>query len=296
MRQPQQPPSSTALIRHLHGALFHPTQAEHIASLSELMTRSSTLLALHQRMLQSNTGRSLLRKQPQISSTSLGFPSGNPHHLLHRYASRTNTLGWAYASFLSLERVSPDTRPPLHYHHLPLSLRLPTRLRQELDYLLIRYRQTHDFLTLKWFEAVHFRLESACLAAIVGPVRLRTGCCLEFGPHHDPRLIGTRARTLDYYHSTTPTPTTTTTPTPTTTTTTTTNHQVGLDKTRDEVWRYGLDWALRSAQQCQFLLAVDYENLLDMDLAQLRRDLNLIAYPDYLARFRFRPDDKTPHE
>lgn len=77
-------------------------------------------------MLLSPTGRRILRDRPRLTSTSLNVP--RLRELL------PNTLGYAYASWLDREGVSPDTRAPVKYID-----------DEECAYVMQRYRECHDF-------------------------------------------------------------------------------------------------------------------------------------------------------
>jgi ubiquinone biosynthesis protein COQ4 len=77
-------------------------------------------------MLLSPTGRRILRDRPRLTSTSLDIPR------LRNLPP--NTLGYAYAAWLDLEGVSPDTRSPVKYID-----------NEECAYVMQRYRECHDF-------------------------------------------------------------------------------------------------------------------------------------------------------
>ncbi|GAA6009124.1 hypothetical protein JCM11491_005759 [Sporobolomyces phaffii] len=137
-----------------------------IAVLSE--TTSGPFLArLRDEMLQSASGRALLRDRPRITSSSVDLD-----RLAHL---GPNTFGKKYVEWLDRNKVTPDTRDPVRYIDDP-----------ELAYIMQRYRESHDFyhvvlsfgvslpaeLVVKWFELANFNLPVAALSSAFGPLRV----------------------------------------------------------------------------------------------------------------------------
>jgi ubiquinone biosynthesis protein COQ4 len=97
-----------------------------IASFGEATAQPYFIYKLRDRMLLSPTGRRILRDRPRLTSTSLDIPR------LRNLPP--NTLGYAYASWLDREGVSPDTRAAVQYID-----------DEECAYVMQRYRECHDF-------------------------------------------------------------------------------------------------------------------------------------------------------
>lgn len=141
-----------------------------VAVLSET-TAGPFLSRLRDQMLESESGRKILRNRPRIRSGDLdlnalrNLPQG--------------TFGRAYVDWLERCKVSPDTREPVRYIDSP-----------ELAYVMQRYRECHDFyhvisggfpvsvsgeIVVKWFELANMGLPVAALSALFGPLRLSSG-------------------------------------------------------------------------------------------------------------------------
>ena len=171
-------------------------------------------------MLLHRTGRRILRDRPLISSESLP---------LEWLQSRpVGTLGHSYAQFLQSHKVSPDTRSPIKYIPDP-----------ELAYVMLRYRQVHDFwhvlfgldsvsveseLALKGIEWTQTGLPMTLLSALLGPVRLNS-------------------------------------------------------EERERLLTEWMPWAIQAGSRSAFLLNVMYEEELDKPLDQLRQELGIFLHP-----------------
>lgn len=142
-------------------ALANPRRADMVATLSEVTGRVA-LEGMRNRMRMSDTGRQILEERPLISS-DLKFDG--PEH----------TFGGAYVKFMEKHGLSATERTPVALVD-----------DDELAYVLLRYRQVHDFwhvlcglpptvlgeLALKWFELVQTGLPMTALSAVFGPLRL----------------------------------------------------------------------------------------------------------------------------
>lgn len=150
----------------------NPARDDALAALGEL-TGHVALVSIRDRMLQDPTGQRLLRERPTVDNTSLlrgttsirGSESG---------ASKL-TFGRAYASFMKKHGFEPEARSGVLYVSDP-----------ELAYVMLRYRQCHDFwhtlcdlpptvlgeLALKWVELLQTGLPIAALSATVGSLKL----------------------------------------------------------------------------------------------------------------------------
>ncbi|KAL5036499.1 hypothetical protein BDV3_005175 [Batrachochytrium dendrobatidis] len=161
-------PLSQLLIgtRAAFTALRDPTRADMVAALGEV-TGHTVLKRIRDRMLLDKTGRRILRERPVINSKMVD---------LNRLRSLApTTFGRSYVEFLDKHHVTPDSRDQVKYID-----------DQELAYVMLRYRQVHDFwhtlldmpitveaeIAVKWFEFMQTGLPVTFLSALVGPLRL----------------------------------------------------------------------------------------------------------------------------
>ncbi|XP_065068429.1 ubiquinone biosynthesis protein COQ4 homolog, mitochondrial-like [Rhopilema esculentum] len=147
--------------------LKEPTRSDMIAVLGET-TGHSALRNLHQQMICDSVGQQILRERPLVNSTSINME--------YLRSLPNGTFGKEYTKFMDGCNISADTRDPVRFLD-----------HEELAYVMLRYRQIHDFthlltgfpsvsvqneIAVKWFEMVHFGLPMCALAAIFAPVRL----------------------------------------------------------------------------------------------------------------------------
>lgn len=235
-----------AIAKSAIGALLQPTRQDLVAALGEMTAiypSKKPLVILHRKMLADPAGRRLLRERPLINTKTIDMD------LLRRMPH--SSFGNAYYRFLHESNVSPDTRTPLQHlptddnyiDHLNSTIRSTRTVEGEQAYVLLRYRQIHDFLHtltgvpitvagelgLKWFEFYQFGLPMQLMAGLFGPARLLLGS--------DPK------------------------------------NQFN----EFEVYWY---WALQSAPNARFLLSVYFEDMFSMDLDQVRLELNLLPFSD----------------
>lgn len=149
-------------------AFLNPQRADQIAILSE----ATSYLFLENILFKMQTdkiGRQILLNKPLLNSKTL-----------EKYNLKSlpeNTFGKNYFNFMSKYNITIDSRSPI------------TLIKdQELAYVMLRYRQVHDFwhvllgfntsveseIAVKWFEFMHMGLPVALLSSIVGPLRLST--------------------------------------------------------------------------------------------------------------------------
>ena len=148
------------------GAFADPRRDDLVAILGEA-TGGVALQACRDRMAASETGAELLRDRPEIDNETIAaarladLPEG--------------TFGRAYHAFMDGHGFDADGRKPVRFVE-----------DEELRYVMLRYRQVHDFwhvlvglpptvlgeLGLKWFEMVQTGLPMAALASLAGPMRL----------------------------------------------------------------------------------------------------------------------------
>ena len=137
-----------------------------VATLGET-TGLSALEKIRRKMLLDKTGRKLLRNKPLITPQTIQFD---------QLASLPqDTFGYAYYNFMTLHQLSPLDRTEVKYIG-----------DDELAYIMLRYRQVHDFwhvllglpitvqaeLAVKWFEWIQMGLPMNLLSVLAGPLRL----------------------------------------------------------------------------------------------------------------------------
>lgn len=146
-------------------ALVDPKDARHVGVVGEV-TGKRALRNIHNRMLRHPVGRTILDQRPVITQKSLGDLARLPD----------NSFGAAYKVFLERHSFSPDERGDDVW-----LLDDP-----DLAYVMLRYRQVHDFwhvlydlpptfvgeVALKWLEAAQTGLPMCALGAVGGGVRL----------------------------------------------------------------------------------------------------------------------------
>ena len=127
-------------------SIADPTRGEMVAGLGDL-TGYYSLRSMQRDMKKSPYGVELLKRKTVISSDSLNFSElrGLPD----------GTLGKTYSIFMESHNFKADERPPVRFVD-----------DEELAYIMLRYRQLHDFwhvicgvpptvlgeIALKWFE------------------------------------------------------------------------------------------------------------------------------------------------
>lgn len=160
-----------------------------IAALGETTASPYFVTHLHRTMLSNPTGRRILRLRPRITSTSLNIP--------YLASLPSNTLGHSYATWLSRENVSPDTRAPVTYIDSP-----------EEAYVMQRYRECHDFYhalfnlpvfsegetAVKAFEFANLRLPMTGLATVGGYLRMSAAERARFREYYGPWAVGNGLR------------------------------------------------------------------------------------------------------
>jgi len=186
------------------GAIADPRRADLVAVVGET-TGELALRALLSRMKQTPHGRHLLHQynerrsvqgEPELSMGS-SLQSKIPQFLKFP----KNSFGFCYAKFMTDNGFRADSRPRVRFLEDP-----------ELAFVLMRYRECHDFwhtltalkptvlgeVAQKWFEAAHTRLPVAALSAVFGPLAVRS-------PHEHlllvssfvPWAVATGARSAD---------------------------------------------------------------------------------------------------
>lgn len=148
-------------------ALADPTRADAVAALGEV-TGHVALQSMHRRMQMDPVGSRILQERPLVDNASVDI-----EHFSATLAP--NTFGHQYAAFMKGHGFDPDGRAAIKYIDDP-----------DLAYIMLRYRQCHDFwhtltglpptvlgeLALKWLEVIQTGLPVAALSATVGSIPL----------------------------------------------------------------------------------------------------------------------------
>ena len=148
-------------------ALRDPRRADMVGVLGEATGRVA-LEKIRADLKKTREGRLILSERPVVDSTTI---NGDELRQLDE-----NTFGHAYGRFLERYGFDPDDRTPVALVD-----------DEELAYVLLRYRQVHDFwhvlfgcgttvpgeVALKWVEAAHTGLPMAMLSGLGGPLRMK---------------------------------------------------------------------------------------------------------------------------
>jgi len=144
-----------------------PDRADMVALLGEL-TGEPALRRQLALLKSCPDGAYLLRHRPRVRG-----PEFDPLYLSKEMP--TGSFGAAYGLYMAAHGFSADARAPVRYV-----------ANEELAYVMLRYREVHDFLhvlsglptsvvgeiALKWLEMAQTGLPVAALSALVAPLRL----------------------------------------------------------------------------------------------------------------------------
>lgn len=147
-------------------ALQNPYRHDMVAVLGETTGRFA-LVQLRDQMRSDMEGRAILKERPRIRLSTL--------NLGHLDSLPEGSFGKEYLRFLEENQVTPDSRADVKFVD-----------NEELAYVMLRYREVHDFLhtllgmptnmlgevAVKWFEAAQTSLPMCILGATLGPLRL----------------------------------------------------------------------------------------------------------------------------
>lgn len=166
--------SRLATAVHYAGTAFaDPTRADAVAALAEI-TGPVTLRRLAASMKADPVGLRILEARPVVSKATIPF-----ERLIAEAPDSSDvpgiTFGQAYGCFLKSHDFDPDARDKIRFIE-----------DEELAYIMLRYRQCHDFwhaltdlpptvlgeLGLKWLELFQTGLPIAALSSTVGSLRL----------------------------------------------------------------------------------------------------------------------------
>jgi ubiquinone biosynthesis protein COQ4 len=173
------------LAQHATTALLDPTRADAVAAVGEL-TGSLALEDLRRAMQNHAVGRRLLQERPLVSKQNIpherllseaqAIVDSGGMNLDHTTINPNDiTFGQAYGLYMLKNWFDPDSRDQIRYIDDP-----------ELAYIMLRYRQCHDFwhaltdlpptvlgeLGLKWLELFQTGLPSAALSSSVASFSL----------------------------------------------------------------------------------------------------------------------------
>jgi len=149
-------------------AFLDPERHDMVAALAEV-TGTIALQSLHEEMMSNPTGRRILNERPVVNTQSINISA------LKNLPP--NTFGYHYAEFLEEHEFDPNHRAPVKYISDP-----------ELAYVMMRYRQSHDFyhvltdlpptipgeLALKYAELFQTGLPICALSSTVGSLKLNS--------------------------------------------------------------------------------------------------------------------------
>jgi ubiquinone biosynthesis protein COQ4 len=173
-------------IQNAATAFSDPTRADAVAAVGEL-TGLVALQQMRDAMMQDPVGRKILAERPIVSKETMPYEKLMAEAAVRELAAKQEhtdyndttttpiTFGQAYGSFLSQHGFDPDERSQVLYIQDP-----------ELAYVMLRYRQCHDFwhaltalpptvtgeLGLKWLELFQTGLPLAALSSTVGSLGL----------------------------------------------------------------------------------------------------------------------------
>ncbi|KAL7553683.1 hypothetical protein ACHAWF_018045 [Thalassiosira exigua] len=156
-------------------ALSDPTRADAVAAVGEV-TGSFALSRMRAGMERDEVGRRILRERPTVDegvarrAFELLRERGDGSNPVNGGRGRGMTFGAAYAAFLQTHNFDPRERSPVRF------------IPNELSYVMVRYRQCHDYwhvltglpptvlgeLALKWLELIQTGLPLAALSATGG--------------------------------------------------------------------------------------------------------------------------------
>ncbi|KAJ1958190.1 Ubiquinone biosynthesis protein [Dipsacomyces acuminosporus] len=160
-----------------------PTDGSHIAALGDV-TSNGSFGQLKRQMLSDATGRRILKERPDISFA--------PEQWEALGSLPESSFGYAYYTQMKRNGISWTTRPPVRFVD-----------NEEDAYILLRFRQCHDFyhtlldmdisvveeLAIKIFEWRQTNLPVGLIASLGGPLRLPTHEKERFFKHYLPWAI-----------------------------------------------------------------------------------------------------------
>ena len=149
-------------------ALSDPNRADAVAALGEL-SGTVSLRQMYDRMMLDPEGQRILQEKPIVTNMNIGDLDG----FIAKHGK--GSFGEAYGEFMKIHGFDPDGRSDVKYI-----------ADAELSYVMLRYRQNHDFwhtlfglpptvlgeIALKWVELLQTGLPVAGLSAAFGPMRL----------------------------------------------------------------------------------------------------------------------------
>jgi len=155
------------LVHSTMTAIKNPERADAISTISEI-TGYISLQSIYKKMVQDSTGRRILHDKPLVSKINID---------IENLYTNKQSFGHAYATYMKGNGFDPDSRDPIKY--------LP-RHHTDLRYIMLRYRQCHDYwhaltglsssaldeLALKWIELIQIGLPIGAISVSIGKYRL----------------------------------------------------------------------------------------------------------------------------
>jgi ubiquinone biosynthesis protein COQ4 len=166
------------LLQQAAIALADPTRADAVAAVGEL-TSKTALQSLQEKLRADAVGRQILQERPLVQKDAIPYDAlvqQGREAVEGQLPEADLTFGQAYGRFLFENGFDPDERDEIRF----MSRETPED--DELAYILLRYRQSHDFfhtltglpptvlgeLALKWLELIQTGLPVAAFSATVG--------------------------------------------------------------------------------------------------------------------------------
>jgi len=156
-------------------ALHDPTRADAVAALGEL-TGTISLQKMYDKMMMDESGQIILLEKPMVTKRTIFGESEDLTAFSQECGA--GSFGEAYADFMLKHGFDSDERSKIKH--------MDTICQEDLSYIMLRYRQCHDFwhtlfdlpptvlgeISLKWIELIQTGLPVAGLSACFGPLQL----------------------------------------------------------------------------------------------------------------------------
>ncbi|KAL9650700.1 hypothetical protein ABK040_001756 [Willaertia magna] len=203
-------------------SLINPLRTDMVGALGET-TGTPSLQWVKSQMILTKQGNEILKERPDISEKT------NPKFWEYLSTLPPDTFGGAYYKFMTTNAFKPSERPPVRFVD-----------DEELAYIMMRYRQTHDYfhvladlppsvyaeIIVKWIEFFQTRLPMTFLSGTGAPLF-----------------------TLTF-------------------------------EQQKELATVFVPWAIECGTQCKFLMGVYFEKYyLDKPLEEVRKELNFKIAP-----------------
>jgi len=220
-------------LRESVSALMDPyLRGDSVAAVAET-TGQVAVSHMYRKMRQDATGRRILKEKPRLNLEQVDWK--------RLEALPPNTLGKCLADYFSMHGFEPGDRPPIRFI-----------ADEELAYVMMRYRETHDLLhilcgfpvsvtgevALKYFEMVQTGLPMTSLAAIFGTLRAEGASKNSVA---DPDSFFQESQLSSY-----------------------------------------IDWSVQAANKSGFFMNFYFEECWEEDITDFRKRMGLPVLPEYL--------------